>query len=81
MLDTWWIPVYATQWITGIRPSQLGSNGIPYYNLQGSNFMTATKANVMTSSAFAMMPFKFDLYGSIMSFTSCLGALNSLVNE
>ena len=29
---------------------------------QGSNFTTATTANAVTSSAFAVMPFKFGLY-------------------
>ena len=29
------------------------------YDLQGSNFTTATTANAVTSSAFAVMPFKF----------------------
>ena len=28
-------------------------------HIQGSNFTTATTANAVTSSAFAVMPFKF----------------------
>ena len=50
--------------------------------LQGSNFTTATTANGLTSSAFAVMPFEFGLYWwhNAVPF-SPLALVPSLVNE
>ena len=49
----------------GLCYSCLGEGRMPpmsyehHMMLQGSNFTTATTANAVTSSAFAVMPFKF----------------------
>ena len=50
--------LHNTSW-KGSSSMVLFSASFMHHQMQGSNFTTATTANAVTSSAFAVMPFKF----------------------